>query len=234
MKIITSLLLAALFAIGQRPKLQTPIETAARAFLANFAAGRFAEATRDFSDALRPVVTVTMLADLKKQFDQQVGVYLSVAEVHERRQDGFRAIDLIARYSKSPVSVVVVFDQLDRIASIHANPIGPPPPDPALESAARALVANFAARRFDDVEKSFDDTMRQQLPASAMGELATSVANSFGAYQSVTDVKQRANPPFRVIDLTAAYTKQPVVFHVAFDLRNRVSALQIAPVPAQP
>jgi hypothetical protein len=233
-KILTSLFFTALFAVGQRPKLQSPIETEARAFLTNFAAGRFAEATRDFNDALRPVVTVAMLSDLKKQFDEQAGAYLSVSEVHEQRQDGFRAIQLIARYSKSPVSVLVVFDELDRIGSIQASPIGPPAPDPALESAARALVANFVARRFDDVEKAFDDSMRKQLPASAMGELATSVAVTFGAYQSVTDVKQRSNPPYRVIDLTAAYTKQPVVFRVAFDLRNRVSALQIAPAPAQP
>jgi hypothetical protein len=230
-KIIASRLLTALFAVGPRPKLETPIETTARAFLSNFATGRFVDATRDFNDDLRPVVTVAMLADLKKEFDQKAGVYLSVKEVHQLREDGSRAIELIAQFSKAPVSMVVVFDQLDRIASIHASPIGA---EPALESAARALLANFVAGRFDEVEKSFDDTMRKQLPASAMGQLAASVAETFGTFQAVNDVKQRSTPPYRVIDLTLAYTKRPVAFHVAFDLQNRVSALQIAPVPNQP
>jgi hypothetical protein len=231
-KTIASLLLTTLFAAGPRPHLQTPIETTARAFLSNFASGRFVEATRDFNDALRPVVTTKMLADLKAQFDQQAGVFQLVTEVHERRQEGFRAIELTARFSKSPVSVLVIFDQLDRIASIHASPIGPPPADPVLESAARAILADFVAGRFAEVEKSFDDAMRRQLPASAMGQLAVSVAETFGTYQSVTEVKQSSNPPYRVIDMTLAYTNRPVSFRVAFNLQNRVSALQIAPVAA--
>ena len=200
-------------------------------FLWNFGAGGFEMATRDFSDDLRPVVTTAMLADLKKQFDQQAGVFLSVTEVHQRRQEGFRAIELIARFSKSPVSVVVVFDPLDRIAAINANPIGP---EPALEAAARALLANFIAARYDEAVKAFDDTMRKQLPPPALADLATSVADTFGTYQSVTGVKQNANPPYRVIELTLAYTKRGVSFRVAFDLQNRVAALQISPLPVQP
>ncbi|MGA8809667.1 MAG: DUF3887 domain-containing protein, partial [Thermoanaerobaculia bacterium] len=188
-------------------------------------------ATRDFNDDLRPVVTAAMLADLKKEFDQKAGVFLSVKEVHQLREEGSRAIELIAQFSKAPVSMVIVFDELDRIASIHANPIGP---EPALESAARALLANFVAGHFDDVEKAFDDTMRKQLPVAAMSQLAASVGETFGTYQGVNDVKQRANPPYRVIDITVAYTKRTAAFHVAFDPQNRVSALQIAPVPNQP
>jgi hypothetical protein len=37
-----------------------------------------------------------------------------------------------------------------------------------------------------------------------------------------------------VIELTLAYTKRPVSFRVAFDLQNRVAALQISPLPVQP
>jgi hypothetical protein len=233
-KLIASLLLTALFAAGPKPKLQTPIESTARMFLSNFAAGRFDDATRDFNDDLRPVVTKAMLADLKKQFDQEAGVFLSVKEVHPRMQQGFRAIELIARFSKSPVSVVVLFDPLDRIGAIYANPIGPPPADPALESAARALLADFVAGRYDEAGKAFDDTMRKQLPPSALANLATSVAETFGTYQSVSEIKQSANPPYRVIEMTLAYTKSRVSFRVAFDLRNRVSALQISPLVVQP
>jgi hypothetical protein len=233
-KIIASLLLTAFFAAGPRLKLQSPIESSARMFLSNFAAGRFDDATRDFNDELRPVVTKAMLGDLKKQFDQQAGVFLSVSEVHQRTQQGFRAIELIARFSKSPVSVVVLFDPLDRIGAIYANPLGPAAPDPALEASARALLANFVAGRYDEVGTAFDDTMRKQLPPAALANLAASVAESFGAYQSVTAVKQSSNPPYRVIEMTLAYTKQPASFRVAFNLQNRVAALQILPGQVQP
>ena len=234
MKLIASLLLTTLFAAGPRPKLQTPIETTARTFLTNFAAGRFDDATRDFNDDLRPVVTAKVLADMKKQFDEQAGVFLSVAEVRQRMQQGYRAIELIARFSKSPMSVVVLFDSADRIGAINASPIAPPPADPILESAARALLANFVAGHYDEVEQAFDDTMRKQLPVPAMANLATSVAETFGTYQAVNEVKQSANPPYRVIELTLAYTKRPVSFRVAFNLQNRVSALQISPAAGQP
>jgi hypothetical protein len=233
-KIIASLLLTALFAAGPRPKLQSPSETAARMFLTNFAAGRFEEATRDFNDDLRPVVTTAMLADMKRQFDQQVGTFLSVTEVHQKMQQGFRAIELTARFSKSPVSIVFTFDQLDRIASINANPIAPPAVDPTLESAARELLADFVAGRYEEASKAFDDTIRKQLPPSALANLATSVAETFGSYRTVNAVKQNANPPYRVIELTLAYTKAPVSFRVAFDLRNRVAGLQISAVPGKP
>jgi hypothetical protein len=233
-KLIASLLLTTLFAAGPRPKLQTPIESTARMFLSNFAAGRFDDATRDFNDDLRPVVTKAMLADLKKQFDNQAGVFLSVTEVHQRTQQGMRAMELIARFSKSPVSVVVLFDPFDRIASIYANPIGPPPVEPALESAARALLENFVAARYDEAGKAFDDIMRKQLPPTALANLATSVADTFGDYKSVTAIKQSANPPYRVIEMTLAYSKRPVSFRVAFDLKDRISSLQIAPAPVQP
>lgn len=234
MKLIASLLLIALFAAGPQPRFQTPIETSARLFLSNFAAGRFQEATRDFNDDLRPVVTTAMLADMKKQFDQQVGTFLSVTGAHQRMQQGYRAIELSARFSKSPVSVVVTFDQLDRIASINATPLAPPAVDPALESAARTLLANFVAGRYDEAENAFNETIRKQLPPSALANLATSVTGTFGTYQSVTAVTQSANPPYRVIDMTLAYSKRPVSFRVAFDLQNRVAGMQLSPVAGQP
>jgi hypothetical protein len=233
-KIIASLLLTALFAVGPKPKLQTPIESTARMFLSNFAAGRFDDATRDFNDDLRPVVTKAMLADLKKQFDQQAGVFLSVTEAHQRMQQGFRAIELTARFSKSPVSVVVVFDPLDRIGAIYANPIGPAAPDPVLEAAARALLANFVAGRYEEAGQAFDDTMRKQLPPSALANLAASIADTFGTYQSVTAVKQSTNTPYRVIEMTLDYTKKSASFRVAFNLQNRIAALQITPAAVQP
>jgi hypothetical protein len=228
-KIIASLLLTAFFAAHPRPQLQTPIEGIARELLANFAAGRFEAATKDFNDTLRPMVTAQVLAQVKAQLDERAGKFWAVNEAHPRTRDGFRAIELLATFEKYPVSVVVVFDSFDRVGAVYFNPILPPPVDPALEARARALLTNFTAGRFDEVVKPFDPTMRAQLTPANLAGLAADIAGVYGVFQSVTEVHQRSEKNYRVIDLTLSYTKMPAVFRVAFDGADRVTALHISP-----
>jgi hypothetical protein len=132
-KIIASILLTTLFATGPRDPRQSPIEATARDLLSNFTAGRFEAATKDFNDDLRPMVTQEVLARVKQQLEQSVGTFVVVKEVHPLRRDGLRAIELVSAFTKGAVSVVVVFDVLDRIGAVYFNPILPPAGDPALE-----------------------------------------------------------------------------------------------------
>ncbi len=229
MKIVASLLLTTLFAVSPKPQLQSPIESTARAMLTSFVSGRFEAATHDFNDELRPMVTPSVLAAVKAQLDQQVGLFYMVKEAHQRTQDGFRAIELIAKFEKGSVSVVVVFDPFDRIGAVHFNPILVPAIDPALEAVARAILANFMAGRYDDAAKPFNAEMREQLSPASMAKLAASVAEVFGTFRSVTAVHQRMEKSNRVIDLTLSYTKGNVAFQVAFDSHDLVTALQVAP-----
>ena len=222
-------MLTTLFAAGPQARLQSPIEITARELLSNFATGRFAAATKDFNDDLRPMVTQEVLARVKQQLDQTVGTFVGVKEVHPQRRDDLRAIELMSTFTRGAVSVVVVFDVLDRVGAVYFNPILTPPVDPALESAARELLANFVAGRYADVVKPFDPNMRAQLPPEALAGLAANVAGVFGTFQSVTEVHQRDEKIYKVIDLTLAYTKAPVAFRVAFDPRRRVAALNISP-----
>lgn len=223
--------MTALFAAGGRPRLQSPIESSARELLTNFALGRFEAATVDFNDELRPVVTPALLAEIKAQLDRQAGSFVQINEAHERQQQGaVRAIELIARFSKCSVSVVVVFDLFDRIRSVYFNPILAPPVDPGLEAAARELLANFVAGRFEDTAKPFDPNMRAQLPPATLASLAANIAETFGTFQSVTAVHQTDDEKiYKIIDLTVSFTKGPVAFRVAFDAQHRVAALNIAP-----
>jgi len=199
--------------------------------LTNFAAGRFQAATIDFNDELRPVVTPALLAETKAQLDQQAGAFVQITEAHARQQQGgLREIELIARFTKCSVAVVVVFDVLDRIRSVYFNPILAPPVDPVLEAAARELLANFVAGRFDDAAKPFDANMRAQLPPAKLAELSANIANTFGTFHSVTAVHQTTNGTiYQIIDLTLSFTKSPVTFRVAFDAQHRVAALNITP-----
>lgn len=229
MKIVASLLLTAFFAAGHRPQLQTPIEGISRELLANFAAGRFEAATKDFNDTLRPMVTAKVLAQVKARLDEQAGTFWMVKEAHQRYQDGFRSVELLAKFEKYPVSVVVVFDSFDRVGAVYFNPILPPPVDPVLEARARELLSNFTAGRFDEAVKPFDPTMRAQLPPAKLATLAADIANVYGIFQSVTEVHQRTEKNYQIIDLTLSYTKSPAAFRVAFDGEGRVTALHISP-----
>lgn len=229
MKIVASLLLTALFAINPRAKVQSPIEQTARELLANFTAGRFEAACRDFNDELRPMVTAAVLANVKEQCDRQVGAFQSVSEVHQGSEDGFRMVELIAKFDKSPVSVRVVFDNYDRVRAVYFNPIVPPLADPALEAVARELLANIVAGHFDEAGRHFDDTMRSQLSPAGLAGLSKNIANAFGTFRSVTEVHQRFEKPFRIIDLIVACDKTPLAFRVAFDVRDRIAAVHISP-----
>jgi hypothetical protein len=209
--------------------MQSPIESSARALLANFAAGRMAAATSDFNDDLRPIVTPAVLAGVKTTLDQQAGRFLSVTEVHQRRRDGFRAMELIARFEKMPVSVVVVFDALDKVGAVYFSPVTAPSVDETLEKAARDLQANFVAGRYEEMTKSFDANMHAQLTPAGLAGLAESIAKIYGTFGSVIGVSQSRDKTFRFVDLTLSYTKMPATFRVAFDAEGRVAALRITP-----
>lgn len=229
MNIVASLLLTTLFAISPKPHLQTPIESIAREMLRNFVTGRFDLATQDFNDALRPVVTPQLLSDVKAQLDRDLGQFYLVKEAHPGMKGEFRTIELLARFEKGSVNVEVIFDAFDHIETVYFNPVLPPPVDPALEALARQLLTNFAAGHYDDAVKPFNAEMAAQLTPASMAGLAENIGKIFGTFQSVTQVQQRVDKRYTVIDLTLSYTNGPVAFRVAFDAQNRVAALTIAP-----
>jgi hypothetical protein len=232
-KILTSLLLTAFFAINPRVKLPPAIEQSAREMLANFTTGRFAAAVIDFNDDLRPQVTPAVLAQLKEQIEGTVGVFQTVTAVHQRSEEGFRVIELIAKYQKSPVLVRVKFDSSNKVASVYFNPILPSPVEPVLETAARDLLANVMAGRFEDVSKQFDDTMRVQLTAAKLVDLNRSILRLYGKVQSITEVRERVEGQYRIIEVIAACDKMPLAFRVGFDAKNRVAAIHVSPTITQ-
>ena len=229
MKIVASLVLTALFAVGPRPRLQSPIESVSRELLGNFAAGHFDAVTKDFNDDLRPMVTPAILAQVKADLEAKAGTFLSVKEVHERLQGGFRVIELVARFSKAPVSVIVVFDALDRVGSVNFNPIVAPPPDPALEASAREMIANFVAGRFGDAVKPLSPEFRLRLAPQELSKIAANVSQIFGTFVSVDAVRQHEERGYKILNFKLSYSKGLVGYSVTFDPQGRIGALQIAP-----
>jgi len=207
------------------------LEASARAMLKAFNAEHFDEASKDFNDSMRETVSPSLLAEMKKQIEAQVGRYERIAEVNEKRADGFRVIELIARYEKSPVSVRFVFDEANRIGAAYFDPLPEPPVDAELETLAREVLTNFNARKFDTVVTKFRPALRAQLPVSRVEKLSTDVAKRFGTFRSIDRVRQiNGDKGLTTIELMTSYSNEPSRVWIVFDSYRRVAGLHIGPV----
>ena len=228
MNTIAPLLLTILLAIDQRARaVRTPLESIARELLANFNAGRFDAASKDFNETMRATVTPSVLADLKQQSDMNLGGFQSITDVRQRREGGFHLVELVCRYEKSSASLRVVFDAANHVGAVALDPIVV---DPILETAARELLKNFVAGDFEAAAKQFDPKMRAQLPPLRLARLQAQVTSKYGAFRSVIAVHQLTDQTYRGIDLTTAYERLPVSFRVIFDSAGQVAGIKIAPV----
>jgi len=228
MKIITTVL-CSIFAVTAAAATPPPaLQSTARRFVRNFASGRIEEASKEFDEGLKKEVPLSMLAELKHQIDRDYGVFLSVSETREKTEEGFRAVDVVARYEKAPATFRVVFDSEGRIGAIKFNPDAPKP-DPKLEEAARAFFDDFMGGRLDLVTKRFDAKMRTDLPPATLARVAKQIAASYGEFQSVTGARFDAEGDSRIVELLAIYDKTPVAVRVFFDSEGLVSGLKIEP-----
>jgi uncharacterized protein DUF3887 len=233
--IIASLLLSMLLAINEGPRaVLGPLETTARAFVVNFTASKFDEASKEFNETLRAVATPSMLADLRRKFDAPLGRFHFITTIRRRSEDGFRVVEVTCRFEKSLASFRVVFDDEDHIGAIHLDPIANEPVDPILEAAARELLKNFIARNFEAVPKHFDKNLRAQLPPTRLASLQMQVMNTFGAFRSVKGVRQITDETYRTIDLTTEFERSPVSVRVAFNDFGEVTGLVIGSITPEP
>ena len=226
---ILSLLLTILTAASRGDPSQYIREAKARELVTNFAAGRFDAVTKDFNDSLRSALQPGTLATLKQQVEAKAGAFRFVRQVHAgREKNGFNSVELIAEHAKAEVAVRVVFDGTLHIGAVYMNPVVQEV-DPKLEAVARELHTNFLAGRFGLARAPFDDDMLAQLTPAKLEQLRQQVDSEFGAFRSITDVREIKDRGVVVIDLIAACEKMPMLFRVVFDSQEKISGLKIAP-----
>lgn len=229
MNFVVSIVIAGLLAAGPGIKPRSLHETLARDVLINLNVGQFGAAVRDFSPTLREAISPAGIAEMKKQFDAQVGPFRSVLGVREGKEDGFPMVELTARFADADVLMRVVFDASNRISSVYFNPILPAPPDARLEAVARGLLTNFAARRYDAVGTTFEPQLKAQLTSERLAQLSVDLADRFGAYRSVRKVRQVNEAAVRTIDLISDWEKGPVIVRVVFNEAGLVIGLHVSP-----
>ena len=229
MNLIAAILMTASVALPPAPLVPMTIDDPARALLANFNAGKFDAASKDFNEKMRATVTPALMAKLKQQLDQESGAFKKVNDFRHLKLDGFRVVQFVCQYEKGEVSFQVLFDANDHVGSIMLKRIVPDAVDSSIEATARELLEDFTAKRFEAAGKHFDDTMRAQLPPARLAQLNNSVRERFGTFISVTKVVQRPQDAYRVIDLISAYERSAVTFSVVFDGSGKIAGVHVNP-----
>jgi hypothetical protein len=232
---IATLILGILLQIGRPPRvLQSPLESRARDFVTNFNAVKFDVATKDFNESLRAVLGPTELESLRELAYASLGDFRSITGVRQRREGGFRIVEVICKYEKSLGSVRIVFDSLDRIGAVYIDPIANEPVEPVLEAAARGFLKNFVAGDFEAATRHFERNLQAQLPPSKLAKLQAQVKSSYGAFRSVKEVHQLTEELYRTLDVTAVYERSSVLIHIAFNSSDRMTGIKLEPIAPEP
>src|SRR5437763_14084357 len=146
MIVFASLLLAASRVLPPAPFVPWAIDKPARELVANFTAGRFEAASKDFNDQLRVTSPISLLKTVKHDLDDQAGAFQGVTETKHTKESSFKVVVFECAYEKGPVEMSVVFDPYDHIGAISVKRIVDQKADVALETTARQLFEDFNAK----------------------------------------------------------------------------------------
>lgn len=229
MIMFASLLLAASVALPPAPLVPWSIDQPARELLADFNAGNLEAAAKNFNVQMRASTTPAVLAKVKHDLDEQAGAFKEVTQTRHLKDSGFKIVEFYCAYEKGPVDVRVTFDQYEKVGAISVKRIVGEKVDASLEAAARQLVDDFMAKRFEAAGKAFDIDMQRQLPAAKLAELRQGVVQRYGAFKSVSKVAQHPQQAYQVIDLTVDFDRAPATFSVFFDGAGRIAGMHIEP-----
>ena len=128
-----------------------------------------------------------------------------------------------------PFLFLIGFDRSNKVRSVAFNPILPTPVDPGLEKLSRSFLADLMANHYDQAARFFDATVRQQLTPANLAGLRENILKLYGPLQSVSGVRERIQPPYRIIDVIATCERMPLALRIAFDTNDRMVSIHISP-----
>ncbi len=125
-------------------------------------------------------------------------------------------------------------------APASALPVAPPTattmathPVDTPDAIARAIVADLAARRFDNAFRRFDSTMAKAVSAPALAEDWRELEAASGAFQAVETIEVTAEGGVPVARVTCRFAYRRKVLRIALDQDRRVAGLFFGPVPRE-
>jgi dienelactone hydrolase len=128
-----TILLVALIAFRAGAAEPAPQEAPAKAFVTALADGRFADAAKDFDDAMKKALPNDKLEELWKKVETQVGPLQKQLGVRVENEAPFVIAYVRCQFGKALLDVKVVFDKQNRITGLNFVPATtgeqfPPPP----------------------------------------------------------------------------------------------------------
>lgn len=107
--------------------LQSPHETTARTLLANFVAGDYEAASKDFNGIMRAALPPARLEAFAGTLNQQVGKFKAVREVKTGTEQGYQVVILVSEFERATLDVRVVLDGDGKVAGLFFKPPGDTP-----------------------------------------------------------------------------------------------------------
>jgi len=101
-----------------------------------------------------------------------------------------------------------------------------------LESLAKSLTQQLAARQFDPIIAHFDETMTSAMPSDKLAGFWDGLIGQVGAFQSITRTRTQEVQGYQVVLVTSKFEKSTLDVKWVFDAKSRVAGFFV--VPSEP
>jgi hypothetical protein len=101
-----------------------------------------------------------------------------------------------------------------------------------LDSVAKNLTHQLAARQFDAIVTHFDETMTSAMPAAKLAEFWDGLTGQVGAFQPIAGTRIQAVQGYQVVLVTSKFEKATLNVKWVFDSKVRVAGFFV--LPAEP
>jgi uncharacterized protein len=116
---------------------------------------------------------------------------------------------------------------------VSASPAPPQAAAPDLESLARSLTEQLAARQFDQITAHFDETMTTAMPSAKLSKFWDGLIGQVGAFQSIAGTRVRpteSHPDYQAVLVTSKFEKATLNLKWVFNPKSRVAGFFVLPV----
>jgi len=116
------------------------------------------------------------------------------------------------------------------IAGLGTASLAAPQTTSDLESLAKDLTQQSAARQFDLIVTHFDEAMTSAMPAAKLAEFWNGLVGQTGAFQSIAGTRVQAVQGYQVVLVTSKFEKATLNVKWVFDSKSRVAGFFVVPV----
>jgi dienelactone hydrolase len=116
------------------------------------------------------------------------------------------------------------------IAGLGAASLAAPQTTSDLESLAKDLTQQLAARHFDLIVTHFDEAMTSAMPAAKLVEFWDGLVGQMGAFQSIAGTRVQTVQGYQVVLVTSKFEKATLNVKWVFDSKSRVAGFFVVPV----